>query len=277
MSSYFLAVLFTLGASQASPAPPPHETLFYTHDGLKLETYLYTPPGGGPFPMVVYNHGSAEPGKERDEWPAPFIARVLVPAGYAVLVPERRGYGKSEGKTFREDIGADRGPRFVERQRAEAGDINAAVDFVLSRPNSKIDAKRIINMGFSFGGIVTALSSATGPRYAAVILQAPGALNWPRSAEMRAALTEAAGKIRVPMLCSVAENDLTTESATTLCSAAAAAGAKTIVKIYPPFVSGKERPGNAPGHALFSPPGLDIWRADLLGFLLSVSQRPHVR
>ena len=31
------------------------------------------------------------------EWPVFFIARMLVPAGYAVLVPERRGYGKSEG------------------------------------------------------------------------------------------------------------------------------------------------------------------------------------
>ena len=274
MVKALIAVLVALGISQAAPAAPSFETWFYTHDGLKLEAYLYTPPGDGPFPMVVYNHGSAEPGKERDEWPAPFIARLLVPAGYALLVPERRGYGKSEGQTFREEIGDDRGVRFVARQRAEATDVNAAVDFILARPGSKLDPKRIVNMGFSFGGIVTALSSATGgSRYAGVILQAPGALNWQRSEQMRTALLAAAAEIRVPTMCAVAQNDLTTESATALCAAAAAAGATTTVKIYPPFISGKERPGNAPGHALFSPLGVETWRADTVSFLASVTKQ----
>ncbi|HEU4778242.1 MAG TPA: hypothetical protein VFS58_00020, partial [Steroidobacteraceae bacterium] len=45
-------------AAQAPAQPLPHETLFYTHDGLKLEAYLYVPDGAGPFPLVVYNHGS---------------------------------------------------------------------------------------------------------------------------------------------------------------------------------------------------------------------------
>ena len=106
-----------------SPSPLPYETRFYTHDGLRLESYLYRPSGPGPFALVVYNHGSATPDEEKKEWPAPFVARLLVPAGYAVLVPERRGYAKSEGKAFSEEIGADRGPRYVARMEAEAGDV----------------------------------------------------------------------------------------------------------------------------------------------------------
>src|SRR4051794_38168653 len=81
--------LATLAAAAAPsptpPSPPPYETLFYTHDGLRLEAYLYRPAGAGPFPLVVYNHGS-RPGEERVEWPVAFMGRLLTGAGYAVLV-----------------------------------------------------------------------------------------------------------------------------------------------------------------------------------------------
>src|SRR5689334_469337 len=80
---------------------PTYATVFYRNGPLKLEAYFYKPEGSGPFPLVVYNHGSRA-NAEHEEWPVLFIARILVPAGYAVLVPERRGYGTSEGATFTE-------------------------------------------------------------------------------------------------------------------------------------------------------------------------------
>jgi dienelactone hydrolase len=267
-----LTVGLVLVARLAAAQPPdaarlPYETFFYQHDGLKLEGYLYQPPGSGPFPLVVYNHGSATPEEEPQEWPAPFVARILVPAGYALLVPERRGYGRSEGRPFSQEIGQDRGPRFVARQQAEATDVNAAVESLLARPESAIDRKRIAVIGYSFGGIVTTLAASRSTQYAAVVLQAPGALNWNRSAEMRKTLLEAATRIRVPTLCAVAENDATTESARQLCAAANGNGAKTTLKIYPPFTGGQGRPGNPPGHNLFGRAGASIWTKDLLTFL----------
>jgi dienelactone hydrolase len=267
----FLAFgLLALVAQAAPPPAPPYDTLFYTHDGLKLEAYLYKPEGAGPFPLIVYNHGSAVPGEEAKEWPAPYIARLFVPAGYAVLVPERRGYGKSEGVPFSKDIGDDRGPRFVERQRSEAGDINAAVEHVLARHEAPIDAARVVIMGYSFGGIVTTLAAGRSDRYAALVVQAPGALNWNRSEGLRDALLDAASRIRVPAWCGVAENDATTESARQVCARIAKAGATTVLKVYPPFTGGGERPGNPPGHALFGPRGVAVWKDDLLTFLAGV-------
>src|SRR5262245_24553109 len=128
----FVPLVAAQDAPQKAPAKsqaPEYKTLFYKHDGFRLEAYFYKPQGKGPFPLVVYNHGSWQPGKEGTERPAPFIARILVPAGYALLVPERRGYGKSEGAPFSQEIGTDRGERFVKRLEAETGDVNAAVDY----------------------------------------------------------------------------------------------------------------------------------------------------
>jgi dienelactone hydrolase len=224
--------------------------------------------------MVVYNHGSALPGEERVEWPAPFVARLLVPAGYALLVPERRGYGKSEGEPFSAEIGQDRGPRFVARQQAEAGDINAAVEHVLNRPGSLIDPRRVAIMGWSFGGIVTTFAASGSARYVAAVIQAPGALNWERSEDFRKALVEAAGRIRIPTYCAVAENDATTESARAVCAAVTANGGRAVLKIYPPFDSGRQRPGTPAGHALFGPSGVAVWEHDVLAFLAEATGAP---
>src|SRR5262245_8932813 len=70
--------------------------LFYSSGGLRIQAYLYRPAGDGPFPAVVYNHGSRT-GRERDSLPFAHIGALLEGAGYVVLVPERRGYGRSDG------------------------------------------------------------------------------------------------------------------------------------------------------------------------------------
>ena len=277
MSACVIAALLFLPTPAPAQAPqpragdPPHETLFYRSGDLNLEAYFFKPEGKGPFPLVVYNHGSRA-NQERLEWPVFFIARVLVPAGYAVLVPERRGYGKSEGTTFTEDIGpAERGQRFVDRLIAEGSDVNAAVDF--AKAKLPVDPTRIAMMGYSFGGIVTTIAAASSRSLVAIVNQAPGALNWDKSPELRAALTAAAKKIRAPMWCAAAENDATTGSARVICATAKAAGAHADVKIYPPF----EHPANpnprAPGHALFSPIGVDVWKDDVLAFLARYLKR----
>src|SRR4029077_3631764 len=76
---------------------------------------------------------------------------------------------------------------------------------------------------------------------------APGALNWDKSPELRAAMVAAAGKIRKPSLCAAAENDLTTESARVVCATISKNRVKAQTIVYPPYRA--PRP-NAPGHAL---------------------------
>src|SRR5579864_592109 len=201
------------GAAQAQtnekPQAQAYETAFYPSGKLKIEAYVYKPEGAGPFPVVIYNHGSRA-GHEREERPFAYVGEMLAHSGYVVVVPERRGYGKSDGPTFGETVGEDRGPRFVRRVQEETDDVLAAVEFVKTLPY--VDSARMGVMGWSFGGITSVFAASRTEAFRVVIDQAGAALTWDRSPEMQKALKEAAGKIRAPLLGMVAENDRTTES-----------------------------------------------------------------
>src|SRR5258707_14514627 len=139
-----------------------------------------------------------------------YVGSMLAASGYLVLVPERRGYGLSDGPTFSEVVGEDRGPRFVTRVQEETDDVLAAAEFVKTLPYA--DATRVGVMGRSFGGIVSVFAASRSSTFRVVVDQAGAALTWNRSPAMQQALTDAAGHVRVPLLGTVAENDQTTEA-----------------------------------------------------------------
>src|SRR5262245_16846073 len=92
-ATLLLGVCLCLGAAaihSQSPADSAYTEVFYPSGSLRIQAYLYKPDGDGPFPVVIYNHGSRA-GRERYSVPFEFIGRLLTQAGYAVLVPERRG------------------------------------------------------------------------------------------------------------------------------------------------------------------------------------------
>ena len=276
-----VAALLGLGTRpQPAASASPFQTLFYSSEGLRLEAYLFKPDGAGPFPLVVYNHGSRN-ADARSERPVQYIARLLVPLGYAVLVPERRGYGKSEGPTLVEEVGADRAAKFVARIEAETRDVLAAVNYVTRSPEHRVDAQRMAMIGYSFGGMVTTLAMARDARFAAAIVQAPAAANWIDKPDVQTVLMRAAEQIRKPLHCTVAENDTQTFSTRAICAGAQTNGAAADVKIYPPFIlpaaagdGAVPAPGvMGPGHAIFSAAGVSIWQDDVVAFLAKYLKR----
>ncbi len=69
--------------------------------GVGLELVIATPPGDGPFPAMVFNHGSTGRGLNevvfrRTINPA-VIAQYLAQRGWMTIFPQRRGRGKSGG------------------------------------------------------------------------------------------------------------------------------------------------------------------------------------
>jgi dipeptidyl aminopeptidase/acylaminoacyl peptidase len=91
------AGLVPLLAPCVSRAQQPYTEISYQSSGLRIQGYFYQPAGSGPFPTLIYNHGSRD-GFERRSIPWVRLAGLYVAAGYAVLVSERRGYGRSDGR-----------------------------------------------------------------------------------------------------------------------------------------------------------------------------------
>jgi dienelactone hydrolase len=269
--------LFAIGApaqQPTAPSQPTYSTIYYKNGDLNLEAYIYKPAGKGPFPLVIYNHGSRV-GNERKELPFSYVGEMLLAHGYAVLVPERRGYGKSDGKTWSEDVGADKGQIFVRRLQDETGDVLAALDYI--KTLRFVDSRRIALMGWSLGGMVSVFAASRNSSFKALINQAGGSLAWNGNAELRQVLPLSARKVKVPSLCMVAENDATTEAVVTVGDAIRAAGTTEKTIIYPAFTPTNPPTGIAPGHVIFSAQGIQIWQNDLLSFLHTYMSPPTRR
>ena len=265
-TTFMIFMCFTLCPRQQSA----YSTVFYQSGSLRIEAYVYRPSGSGPFPVVIYSHGSRR-GHEREERPMAFVGQMLASEGYLVLVPERRGYGKSDGPTFDEQVGTDVGPKMVARLAAEADDVVAAMTYAATIDGADMHPRGLI--GFSQGGSVSIRVASLRPDVSALVDQAGGSLTWPRSPDLRRALTEWAKGIKIPILCMDALNDATTDAVKAVCDAARRAGTETQTTIYPAFKPASN-PGNiAPGHLIFAPgDGVAVWRKDVIDFLAA-----HVR
>jgi dienelactone hydrolase len=237
--------------SNATGAPDEYATIFYRSGMLRIEAYLYKPAGAGPFPLVIYNHGNRGDGLERTEQPQTAVARLLTGAGYAVLVPERRGFGKSEGPTVAQEVrGSDRNEKQVRRSQAETDDVLAALDVVKRDPS--INMRQLAVMGYSLGGQVAVFAASRSDAFGAVINQAGGSLSWNGNPLLQQALVSAARTIPVPSLGMVAENDATTDAVKRVYEVARAAGSAAELIVYPPFKPSAAVSGSAPGHGCFN-------------------------
>lgn len=115
---------------------------------LQFETTIYKPPGDGPFPLLLMNHGK-DRGKPAAQKRDRFLAmgREFVKRGYAVAVPMRKGFSKSSG------IYTDFGCNMHDNGMMQADDIEAALRALTKM--SWIDHDRIIVAGQSYGGLAT--------------------------------------------------------------------------------------------------------------------------
>src|SRR5262249_29410011 len=67
----FLCSLAALADAQAQ-ADASYSEVFYPNGDLSIQAYLYRPEGSGPFPVVIYNHGSRD-GRESASVPFRYI------------------------------------------------------------------------------------------------------------------------------------------------------------------------------------------------------------
>jgi dienelactone hydrolase len=238
--------------------------------GVVLRGVLYLPKGTGPFPAVLYAHGSAPGFLNNEAFEA--IAPAFTRRGWAVFAPYRRGQGLSRdaGPHISDEVAAARSAGGLDHAQAALArllatdhmdDQSQAFAWLWRQPF--VDHRRIATMGNSFGGIL-ALLSAEKFRVCAAVDAAGAAESWDRSPAVRSVMTQAATRAKAPVLFMQAENDFDLAPSRILQAAMRQAGKAAEIRLYPPF--GK---GARDGHA-FTYKGVPLWADDIHAFLASV-------
>jgi len=115
-----------------------------------LETAVYRPTGPGPFPLVTINHGKPPPGTDlRGTRPIAMAAtQWFLEHGFAVAIPLRRGYGRSEGEAA-DIVGYCDDLNYFATARQTAFELGAVIAFL--QKQSFVDPTQVIAVGHSHG------------------------------------------------------------------------------------------------------------------------------
>jgi dienelactone hydrolase len=228
-----------------------------------LKGYLFLPPGAGPFPCVISNHGSTIAQGTLDV-SRPGSAAMLMSWGIAWFLPHRHGYGNSPGPAWRSEVSAKPGTGEYDAQLAarldrESDDVLAALDCM--RERREIMRDHIGVMGSSFGGVNTLLATAKSDRFRCAIEFAGAAMNWEIAPSLREKMLAAARSAAPPIFFIQAANDYSTAPTPALAEARKAAGKPVQSAVYPAFGANADE-----GH-LLERSGFALWGKDVRRFL----------
>jgi carboxymethylenebutenolidase len=246
---------------------PAAEIVTFPSGEITLHGVLYRPEGTGPFPAVIYNHGSAPGMMSEQAFTA--LGPVFASHGWVFFGPYRRGQGLS----------ASAGPYIGDQIAAaeKTGGVTAAAATMVRllqtdhlddqlaalawlRKRGFIQPNRIAVAGNSFGGIETVLGVEQGG-YCAGVDSAGGAQSWAEAPELQSLMTRAVRNAKAPIFFFQAANDFDLSPSKTLSAKMGEANKTYKLKIYPSY-------GDSPldGHT-FGYFGSDVWAEDVFGFL----------
>lgn len=134
----------------------------YRSGSEEIQALLCRPEGAGPFPAVVYNHGSVVDGHgyigaRHVGYDMDGTCEALAKEGVVALLPIREPTPR--GKGFM---------RYEERYKDV---VAGAVDYVKTRPD--VDPSRVALMGFSMGGLTSLIAGVERNDLKALLLLAP--------------------------------------------------------------------------------------------------------
>ena len=250
--------------TQPSPTEPAAQEITFPSGSLTLHGFLFKPAGNGPFPAILWNHGSERlPGRLQP------LADFFVGKGYVFFIPHRRGQGRSsDAGPYVMDIlrteGQQRGPsarsaKLVEMMGVHFQDQLAALAYL--RSLAFVDTKRIAVMGCSFGGIQTLLAAEDAPDIRAAVDFAGGAESWEGSPDLRARMTKAARDAKVAVFFIQAEGDYDLAPSRALSKEMEKGGRPFQIHIYSSVGHSQQENHSLCVH------NVDVWGTDVLTFV----------
>ncbi len=238
----------------------------YQNGTLRLQGELFMPKGKGPFPALLYNHGSA-PGMLNSQVSS-LIGPMFAKRGWVFFMPYRRGQGLSEkqGAYIMDEINSAKWSLFGSASKTMVRLLNTdhlsdqLAAFAWLKKQPFIQKERIATMGNSFGGIEVILGMSHAD-YCAGVDASGGADSWKHSDALQALMKAEAKKIVQPLFLFQAKNDYDLAPSKTLYSLLKKNKQTVQMKIYPQYgVTEKE------GHSL-PYKGAEIWFEDVFSFL----------
>jgi carboxymethylenebutenolidase len=267
-----LSLAFTTAAKGQEPVGP--ISMVVPSGALKLRALLWRPQGNGPFPAVLFNHGSGHTGGVSATGPdhrhPELVGPVFARHGYVFLYLYRRGDGLSAGQgvpsaDLMDRAGAEKGEQArneLQLKLLETDELaDALAGLALLRSQPEVDPHRVAVVGVSFGGSLTVLVAEHDPNVRAIVAFATAGYSWDRSPQLRSRLTTAVGRMAAAAFFIHAENDYSTGAGKGLGAEMQRRGLSHRVKIYPPVGRTADD-----GHD-FIDLGIPTWEPDVFAFL----------
>jgi dienelactone hydrolase len=261
--SIALSMLLACGAARAERP----DVIYFQNKTKTLGGELFKPEGDGPFPAILYNHGSAP--RMLNSEASKAIGPLFAAKGWVFFMPYRRGQGLSAdaGRFIGDDI-ADA------RARGGLKDAAATMSKLLSteqledqlaalhwlRAQKFIKANQVAVAGNSFGGVEAVLGAAH-ESYCAAVDASGGAESWSSAPELQTLMKEAVRRSKSPIFFFQAENDFDLTPTKVLLAEMKMAGKDGVAKIYPNYGHSARD-----GHS-FAYRGASTWFDDVFEFV----------
>lgn len=249
------------------------QRVWFRNGPLMLDGYLFKPAGAGPFPTLIWNHGSEKNPGFGNEFDG--VADIFVPRGYVVFAPTRRGHDESEGEHIAVVRGRVAGPRGQQAGDAlvakllpteQLSDQLAGLSYIRALPF--VDTTRLVVAGCSFGGIQTLLAAEGDHGFKAALPISPAAQNWDHNAPLRARLIAGVAKIHIPVFLIQPPRDASLGPARDLGAEFARLHKEYRGKVWPDTLSRREA-----GHCFGGDAGDHVWAGEAVAFFDSVLAR----